>query len=771
MKTSTNLSFKRTPIIVFIAFFCLLFAMSFNILDSFALTTSHPNQLSIDNNHSATIFILEKNVNGEITDNVLSDAYFKLFKISDNNETEQLGSFVSDDAGKIFVDNLFTGEYYFQQISSPFGYSFDKNLNDEDITEYHFTINSNSESNPVINVYNRRLSGNLKIINIVDDYYGYEITTEQQNELFEFTVNFSDNKIYSYKLNGIGDLITPVENKIYLKHNDYAYFTDIPAGTTYDVDETKKSYFFASSADSQGSILGSSLKTASFLNVYYGEPIPTPNVVSVEKKVEGNPPDIFSKEFLFTTFIEEELPGYFYLKNNEKKTFIVPFGKDFSVIENNYFNEGYILSSVIEEFDAAYNEIKLTFTNKFIEPQWSTISGEKTWNFDNNNYISLPNKIIVQLKDGNNVVHEQSVYPDSNGKWEYSFVAPKFREDEIIPIVYTIDEVAVNSFETFVNGFDIENSALPPLPTTASPISVEKKITEDTPPYDEDFTFILQSFNNSPMPQGSIADKKEIIISGAGSANFGEIIFNDSGLYHYTVSEKMGDNPKFTYDDTIYNVIIDVRYNNDNNSFQVESCKYIKGSDETSYDSAVFTNEYHEFMPTPSDSPNNFNEFVSISGFKFWKHGSNPISNHPKKAQISIFADGKRILTFNVTEKSHWRWEYTLPKYNHFGKEIVYSINEVEIPDYTKTIDGFNITNSHYTSSNSDNFDSSLLLGSDNSGNYNSKNNGNYSSNSNISANTSDYYLIFAWISSLLLSALIFILLLIFIKPLTYLKK
>jgi len=124
------------------------------------------------------------------------------------------------------------------------------------------------------------------------------------------------------------------------------------------------------------------------------------------------------------------------------------------------------------------------------------------------------------------------------------------------------------------------------------------------------------------------------------------------------------------------------------NKLTVKSADYVRNGDSTVYDKALFVNTYKE-----PDEPVPSKETVTISGEKSWNHGSN--TNPPETVTLYILADGQRKISFTVDESSHWRYSFALPKYNTAGKEIVYTVDEEPIQDYRKSINGFNITNTH----------------------------------------------------------------------------
>ena len=89
------------------------------------------------------------------------------------------------------------------------------------------------------------------------------------------------------------------------------------------------------------------------------------------------------------------------------------------------------------------------------------ISGEKTWDDNDNRDGIRPKQITVEVKNGETVVKSLTVEEGSDGKWTYHFSAlPKYDETGNV-ITYTVDEVTVPGYKTIVNDNDITNIHTP----------------------------------------------------------------------------------------------------------------------------------------------------------------------------------------------------------------------------------------------------------------------------------------------------------------------
>ena len=713
--------------------------------------------------YSVQLHKYEKDIDGNQTTARVSGAEFYLYKVSDPDDIQIGTRYLTDSDGKIIIDEIEPGDYYFSETNPGYAYEFDED-NGNTINRYDFTIKEGAENiNVVVHAFNRRVSGSLTISKEVivpegsvtaegastevtpfeeppaeettettdtepmteeatDTEPETEVTptgetgteetagTEQQTDEtdsgetnpitpfndktnsdpltqdFEFTVTFSDNGTYEYSIDGGTPETLISGGTLKLKHGQTAVFPSLPVGVLYTVTETPVVGYMISSEGHQGNIVEAG-NTAKFINTF-GTVEPGNTQIQITKVVEGNPPvDDIDKEFEFTLTIDG-VPQVFTLKAGETKSFTLPIGAVYEVAEKDYLSDGYSQTIANGYGTATTQTIQVTATNTFIGTEMIEIPIVKTWDFTNlpsgiNQSDVLPDSITVHLKDGDRIVETVPVKPDNNGDWKYTFTAPKYRADGVTEIEYTIEEVPVSGFASEVDGFSIKNTYVAPV-TFDAPM-VEKQIDGDTPEIAEEFHFVLSANDGAPMPEGSSDGNKTVTISGAGHVKFGNITYTNPGTYTYTIAEATGSAKGYGYDSSVYTLTVVVERQGD--KLVVKSADYVRNGDSTVYDKALFVNTYEE----PDDPV--FKETVTISGEKSWNHGTN--TNPPKSITLYILADGQRKISFTVDESSHWRYSFALPRYNADGKEIVYTVDEEPIQDYRKSIDGFNITNTH----------------------------------------------------------------------------
>ena len=191
---------------------------------------------------------LERSPDGEATEIAVSGAAFYLF----TSDGEQIGGrYETDDEGKIAV-SLTSGEYYFEETDPGISHTFDEE-NGAVKTRYPFTVTGEETAVVQVMAYNQRLTGNLTVEKIIVNSDGSAVTEEQAGEEFIFTVTFSDEGTYEYRIDG-GELQSLESGgALILKHGQKAVFDNIPVGVTYSVIENANGIY---QVTSQGSNRG-----------------------------------------------------------------------------------------------------------------------------------------------------------------------------------------------------------------------------------------------------------------------------------------------------------------------------------------------------------------------------------------------------------------------------------------------------------------------------------------------------------------------------------
>ena len=76
---------------------------------------------------------------------------------------------------------------------------------------------------------------------------------------------------------------------------------------------------------------------------------------------------------------------------------------------------------------------------------------------------------------------------------------------------------------------------------------------------DEKFEFVMAPSADAPMPEGTAAGTPKTVTAGAGGVEFGEISYTTvGGPYVYTFTEKAGSSSRWTYDNSVYTMTVNV---------------------------------------------------------------------------------------------------------------------------------------------------------------------------------------------------------------------
>ena len=96
------------------------------------------------------------------------------------------------------------------------------------------------------------------------------------------------------------------------------------------------------------------------------------------------------------------------------------------------------------------------------------------------------------------------------------------------------------------------------LPLAFSDPPITKRISGDAPSESDAFTFIFESIDGAPLPEGVKDGKVIATIAGEGSYEFGTTYYTAPGTYQYRCYEVNKGLAGYTYDTTIYTVTVEV---------------------------------------------------------------------------------------------------------------------------------------------------------------------------------------------------------------------
>ncbi|MGG5318509.1 Cna B-type domain-containing protein [Enterococcus sp. AZ072] len=274
--------------------------------------------------------------------------------------------------------------------------------------------------------------------------------------------------------------------------------------------------------------------------------------------------------------------------------------------------------------------------------QFIKISGTKTWADNDNQDGKRPDKITVNLlADGQQIATKDVTQADG---WAYEFKnLPKFKNGK--EIGYTVTENQVADYNTDIKGFDITNSYTP----GKTSISVTKQ---------------WEDANNQ---DGKRPNSIQVQLKANGESQGHPVTLNAANNWTTT----WNDLPqKAKGQDIVYTV--------------EESAVpgYITTVDASDKGNVKIVN-----IHTP--------ESTEVKGTKTWADNDNQDGKRPDKITVNLLADGQQVAEKEITEADGWQYNFSnLPKFKN-GKEIVYTLTENAVENYTVSMDGYNITNTY----------------------------------------------------------------------------
>ena len=272
-----------------------------------------------------------------------------------------------------------------------------------------------------------------------------------------------------------------------------------------------------------------------------------------------------------------------------------------------------------------------------------TINVNKNWQDNDNQDGKRPEKITVELYRNNENEPIKTVTIDASSDWKYVFSKlPKYDEDKN-EITYRVVEETVPEYDTEYeisdNGVEIYNHHTP------EKVSVEGSKT----------------WNDEENQDGKRPSSITVRLFADGTEVTSKIVTaNDNWSWSFTGLDKYNSGTEIVYtisEDTV----------------------------------ADYTTVVDGYNITNTHTP----EKTTITGSKTWDDADNQDGKRPESITVRLFADGTEVISKTVTANDNWSWSFTdLDKYNS-GTEIVYTISEDTVADYTTVVDGYNITNTH----------------------------------------------------------------------------
>ncbi len=289
-----------------------------------------------------------------------------------------------------------------------------------------------------------------------------------------------------------------------------------------------------------------------------------------------------------------------------------------------------------------------TVTNKFKVPdEMINLEVMKTWDDNGNTSGKRPESITLQVKNNGVVVAEQVV--SSANEWKHTFELAKYNEtgDEI---EYTVDE---EELDEEIGKFYIKEI-------------VGNVIT-----------------NKFVVPE----DRIKIV---------GKKVWNDNGNAggkrdtSVILQLKVGEN-----------IIAEAEVSDRNNwSYEFEVPKYDELGNEIEYyiDERYSGNKFYKKVITDKNTiTNEFvvpEEKVLVKAVKKWEDNNNEYGKRPESVVLQVYNKDKLVAEEKVSANNNWSYEFKLPKYDEYGDEIEYTVDEKgTYKYYEKRLEGNTVIN------------------------------------------------------------------------------
>ena len=276
-----------------------------------------------------------------------------------------------------------------------------------------------------------------------------------------------------------------------------------------------------------------------------------------------------------------------------------------------------------------------------------SVSGTKTWNDNNNQDGKRPVSITVNLLKNGTKVDSKTVTPDVSGAWTYSFSGLDKYNADGTEITYTVSEDPVDGYTSTVTGTNITNSYTP-----------ETTVVKVTKAW-----------------VGPKTNSVTVHLLADGTDTGKTITLDEAGNWTGTFSNlpKYKDGTAITYT--------------------------VKEDDIANYTNAITGDATTGFTITNTNT-----EKVNVPVKKEW------IGPKAGPVTVHLLADGADTgKTLTLDEAGSWKGSFDgLKKYNDDGTEIVYTVKEDDITNYTSTTTGDATTGFMITNTNTEKVDVSV---------------------------------------------------------------
>ena len=299
----------------------------------------------------------------------------------------------------------------------------------------------------------------------------------------------------------------------------------------------------------------------------------------------------------------------------------------------------------VDTEEASFTDGKAIITNKRT-PETTTVTVKKVWDDAQNQDGLRPSTIKVHLLANGTEVQALDLTGEGD-EWTHSFTdLPVYKDGQ--KVVYTVTEDKVDNYTTKIDGTTITN--------TYKPGKTSLTVTKN-----------WKDANN----QDGLRPKSIKV----------QLYAND---------EKVGDPVELSADNKWTHTFSKLPEKKAGQaiSYRVEEVAVPEG-----YQVTADTSDATHTILTNTHTP----AVIDIPVTKIWNDQDNQDGLRPASIVVNLLANGEKVAQKELTNATDWKESFTgLPKFKD-GKEIVYTLQEEKVADYTTTIDqaAYTITNTH----------------------------------------------------------------------------
>ena len=585
---------------------------------------------------AGTVSVTKQNTSGD----VLAGAEFTIYTDKECKTPYEIdgspAKLITGSDGKASFDKLaLETDYWIKETKAPKGYIADGTVYKVRATESvpAVTIGTNG----VVTNETEKKPGELTITKQVTDDADNGILGGLFDKSFNVTVSgkFSDGtteKTYSLKNNEYVTVPNVIYGETYTIKEEISqeytaeYYVTVNGSTANDnsvtMGEGDASVLIENTSVKEDALyITKSLNGASGTETYR---------VFVEGTFDdGNGPQKTTKTYTFgpneygkLKEVEGAIHGENYIISEESGNYIATVKVDGSVLDPDQNN-------TVQFADSGKTVIEVVNT------ETTSISGEKTWNDNNNAGLTRPDSVTVELyqkikgESGEGIKYKElEVQEGDGGVWNYTFSdLPKYSPDGK-EYIYEIKEQPVDNYEAQITGTDLKNNLLMDL--SGEKIWNDGNNADKTRP--SEITVSLYQ-NNGEDPYATLTVR-------ADSSGKWEYTFTDLPKY-----DENGDAYKYT-----------VKEENVSNGYVVEYPGADLDPSSGMYDIDIINTRV-----------------VSVEGEKIWKEDENNLSERPEYITVNLLQNGEVIDQKIADESTEWKYSFTdLPKYDAKGAEVMW---------------------------------------------------------------------------------------------------